>query len=56
MCMLTETIAAVEEGLRQQKSTRDLAAAPPVRKHAGVPDAGVQTLAQYLASLMKLLQ
>ena len=53
--MLKETVAAVEEGLRQHKSTEDLTAAPPIRTHAAVGEGGAQTLAQYLAMLMKLL-
>jgi glyoxylase-like metal-dependent hydrolase (beta-lactamase superfamily II) len=54
--MLKETVAAVEEGLRQHKSAEELAAVPAVRKYAALGDGGAQTLAQYVAMLMKLLQ
>jgi cyclase len=54
--MLKETVAAVEEGLRQHKSAEALAAEPAIRKYAALGEGGAQTLAQYVTMLMKLLQ
>jgi glyoxylase-like metal-dependent hydrolase (beta-lactamase superfamily II) len=54
--MLKETVAAVEEGLRQHASAEALRAVPAIRKYAALGDGGAQTLDQYVAMLMKLLQ
>jgi len=54
--MLKETVAAVEEGLRRHKSAEALAAEPAFRQYAALGEGGAQTLAQYVAMLMKLLQ
>jgi len=56
VAMLKETVAAVEEGLRRHKSAETLAAEPAIREYAALGEGGAQTLAQYVAMLMKLLQ
>jgi len=54
--MLKETVAAVEEGLRRHASAEALRAVPAIRKYAALGDGGAQTLDQYVAMLIKLLQ
>ena len=54
--MLKETVAAVETGLQQHKSAEELRNLPPIRKYAALGDGGAQTLEQYVAMLIKLLQ
>ena len=54
--MLKETVAAVEEGLRQHTPVEALRAVPAIRNYAALGAGGAQTLDQYVAMLMKLLQ
>jgi cyclase len=54
--MLKETVAAVEGGVRQHKPAEAMRAMPAIRKYARLGDGGAQTLEQYVAMLMKLLQ
>jgi glyoxylase-like metal-dependent hydrolase (beta-lactamase superfamily II) len=54
--MLEETVAAAEKGIRQKKSAVEIENDPAIRKYAKLGDGGAQTLEQYVAMLVKLLQ
>ncbi len=54
--MLKETVGAVEVGLQQHRTAEDLRALPAIRKYAALGGGGAQTLEQYVAMLIKLLQ
>jgi len=54
--MLKETVAAVEEGLRLHTPPETLREVPAIHKYAALGDGGAQTLDQYVAMLIKLLQ
>ena len=54
--MLKETVAAVEESLRLHTPPETLREVPAIHKYAALGDGGAQTLDQYVAMLMKLLQ
>jgi cyclase len=54
--MLETTVAAVERGLRKHLSAAELERDPAIVKYAALGDGGAQTLPQYVAMLVKLLQ
>jgi glyoxylase-like metal-dependent hydrolase (beta-lactamase superfamily II) len=54
--MLKETVAAVETGLRQNKTPEDMRKNPAITKYAALGEGGAQTLAQYVDMLVKLLR
>jgi cyclase len=54
--MLEETVAAAEKGIRRRKSAVEIENDPAIRKYAKLGDGGAQTLEQYVAMLVKLLQ
>jgi hypothetical protein len=56
VAMLKETVAAVENGIRQNQTAEVIRQDPAISKYAKLGDGGGQTVAQYVDMLMKLVR
>ena len=54
--MLKETVAAAEQGIREQKDADAIKKDPRIQKYAKLGDGGGQTVDQFVAMLVKLLK